>query len=173
MLQTRVSEKSQDRPRSYRSKVERRRFNGNTAEGRRIQALENQYKAELGEVSAVPAVAQEIRRVAELVMLGEKRRAKMIRDDDAGGEDFEKLLRLEGVVGRALDRMRALAAQARAEAQSAQSYDQFFAFTRTGRVEPWEPHEAAGRGGATPSPRHAPGGRRRARQRASCDDEEG
>ena len=108
--------------------------------------------------------------MAELVMLGEKRRAKMIRDDDAGGEDFEKLLRLEGVVGRALDRMRALAAQARAEAQSAQSYDQFFAFTG---VEPRRAREAPRRGGATPSPRHAPGGRRRARQRASCDDEEG
>jgi hypothetical protein len=78
------------------------------------------------------------------------------------------LLRLEGVVGRALDRMRALAAQARAEAQSAQSYDQFFALTG---VEPRQAREAAGRGGATPSPRHAPGGRRRARQRASCDDE--
>ena len=171
MLHARVSESpAKSRRPPKRSMVEKRRFDGRSPEAWRIKQLEKQYRIELGEVSAIPAVMQAIRRAAELTMLSEIKRASMIRGEAVNVSD---LLRLEGVMRRSLDHMRLLATQARDEAQSEQAYDQFFAFTRTGRVEPREPHEAAGRGGATPSPRHAPGDRRRARQRASCDDEEG
>ena len=178
MLQTHGSKSSESerrpsRRRYYgppRSAIERSRFKGTSIEGVRIRLLRNQYKIELGDVCTVPAVAKAIHRAAELVIIAEMLRAAMIRGEAVNAD---QMLRYEGVAARAEDRMRALADKARAEAQSAQSYDQFFAFTRTGRVESREPHEAAGRGGATPSPRHAPGGRRRARQRASCNDEEG
>ena len=117
MLQTRISEtgKASVRPRRspLRSKIERRRFNGNSPEAWRIRQLESLYRAELGKVSAVPAIAQMIRRAAELVLISEKQRAKHIRDDPTAS--FERLLRMEGVVGRVLDRMREMAAQVRAE----------------------------------------------------------
>ena len=168
MLHARVSESpAKSRRPPKRSMVEKRRFDGRSPEAWRIKQLEEQYTAELGEVASKPAVMQAIRRAAELTMLSEMKRASMIRGEAVNVSD---LLRLEGVMRRSLDHMRLLAAQARDEAQSEQAYDQFFAFTG---VEPRQAREAAGRGGATPSPRHAPGGRRRARQRASCDDEEG
>jgi hypothetical protein len=114
MLQTRISEtgKASVRPQRspLRSKIERKRFNGNSPEAWRIRRLESLYRAELGEVSAVPAIAQMIRRAAELVLMSEKQRAKHIRT-----ASFERLLRMEGVIGRVLDRMREMAAQARAE----------------------------------------------------------
>jgi len=104
MLQTRISEtgKASVRPRRspLRSKIERKRFNGNSPEAWRIRQLESLYRAELGEVSAVPAIAQMIRRAAELVLISEKQRAKHIRDDPTAS--FERLLRMEGVVGRVL-----------------------------------------------------------------------
>ena len=85
--------------------------------------------------------------------------------------DLSNLLRLEGVARRAIAFMRQLAREVRGEAQPTLTLEEHLA-TFAG-VEPRQAREAAGRGGATPSPRHAPGGRRRARQRASCDDEEG
>ena len=61
----------------------------------------------------MPAIAQMIRRAAALVLISEKQRAKHIRDDPTAS--FERLLRMEGVIGRVLDRMREMAAQVRAE----------------------------------------------------------
>jgi hypothetical protein len=82
-------------------------------------------------VSAVPAIAQMIRRAAALVLISEKQRAKHIRDDPTAS--FERLLRMEGVVGRVLDRMHELAAQARAE-QSRQTIAHLIALNRAAAV---------------------------------------
>ena len=78
----------------------------------RIRQLETQYRAEIGEVAANPAVMQAIRRAAELTMFSEKQRATMIRGEPINVSD---LLRLEGVAKRAIGSMRELAAQVRAE----------------------------------------------------------
>jgi hypothetical protein len=140
--------------------VEKRRFDGRSPEAWRIKQLEAQYRIELGEVSAIPAVMQMIRRAAELVMLSEKLRAKMIRDDaDAdAGTDFERLLRLEGVTARALDRMRALAADVRAE-QPKQTIADLVASRRIDCGEDRREALTPARTRTAPSPRRRTGGR--------------
>jgi len=95
-----------------RSRVEKHRFDGRSREAVRIRQLETQYRAEIGEVAANPAVMQAIRRAAELTMFSEKQRATMIRGEPINVSD---LLRLEGVAKRAIGSMRELAAQVRAE----------------------------------------------------------
>ena len=117
----------------------------------------------------MPAVAKAIHRAAELVIIAEMLRAAMIRGEAVNAD---QMLRYEGVAARAEDRMRALADKARAEAQSGRAYEQFFALTRP-IVETRQPPQPQRGGCSTPSPRHATGGRRKPRQRASCDDEEG
>ena len=175
MLQTHGSKSSESerrpsRRRYYgppRSAIERSRFKGTSVEGVRIRLLRNQYKIELGDVCTVPAVAKAIHRAAELVIIAEMLRAAMIRGEAVNAD---QMLRYEGVAARAEDRMRALADKARAEAQSGRAYEQFLALTRP-IVETRQPLQRGGR--STPSPRHATGSRRKPRQRASCDDEEG
>jgi len=177
MLQTHGSKSSESerrpsRRRYYgppRSAIERSRFKGTSIEGVRIRLLRNQYKIELGDVCTVPAVAKAIHRAAELVIIAEMLRAAMIRGEAVNAD---QMLRYEGVAARAEDRMRALADKARDEAQSGRAYEQFFALTRP-IVETRQPPQPQRGGRSTPSPRHAAGGRRRPRQRASCDDEEG
>ena len=95
-----------------RSRVEKHRFDGRSREAVRIRQLETQYRAEVGEVAANPAVMQAIRRAAELTRFSEKQRATMIRGEPINVSD---LLRLEGVAKRAIGSMRELAAQVRAE----------------------------------------------------------
>ena len=95
-----------------RSRVEKHRFDGRSREAVRIRQLETQYRTEIGEVAANPAVMQAIRRAAELTMFSEKQRATMIRGEPINVSD---LLRLEGVAKRAIGSMRELAAQVRAE----------------------------------------------------------
>jgi len=95
-----------------RSRVEKHRFDGRSREAVRIRQLETQYRAEIGEVAANPAVMQAIRRAAELTMFSEKQRATMIRGEPINVSD---LLRLEGVAKRAIGSMRELAAQVRAD----------------------------------------------------------
>ena len=95
-----------------RSRVEKHRFDGRSREAVRIRQLETQYRAEVGEVAANPAVMQAIRRAAELTMFSEKQRATMIRGEPINLSD---LLRLEGVAKRAIGSMRELAAQVRAQ----------------------------------------------------------
>ena len=175
MLQTHGSKSSESerrpsRRRYYgppRSAIERSRFKGTSVEGVRIRLLRNQYKIELGDVCTMPAVAKAIHRAAELVIIAEMLRAAMIRGEAVNAD---QMLRYEGVAARAEDRLRALADKARAEAQSGRAYEQFFALTG---VEPRQAPQPQRRGRSTPSPRHATGGRRKPRQRASCDDEEG
>ena len=177
MLQTHGSKSSESerrpsRRRYYgppRSAIERSRFKGTSVEGVRIRLLRNQYKIELGDVCTVPAVAKAIHRAAELVIIAEMLRAAMIRGEAVNAD---QMLRYEGVAARAEDRMRALADKARDEAQSGRAYEQFFALTRP-IVETRQPPQPQRGGRSTPSPRHATGGRRKPRQRASCDDEEG
>ena len=164
MLQTHGSKSSESerrpsRRRYYgppRSAIERSRFKGTSVEGVRIRLLRNQYKIELGDVCTMPAVAKAIHRAAELVIIAEMLRAAMIRGEAVNAD---QMLRYEGVA-------------ARAEAQSGRAYEQFFALTRP-TVETRQPPQPQRGGRSTPSPRHATGGRRKPRQRASCDDEEG
>jgi hypothetical protein len=82
-----------------RSKIERARFNGRSREGARLRMLERQFKAHLGEVANSPVAVLAVRRCAEIVMLAEVQRAKLIRGEDV---DLSHLLRLEGVAARAL-----------------------------------------------------------------------
>jgi len=120
MLQARTSDRAMIDARSHkrrgtakpRSRVEKHRFDGRSREAVRIRQLETQYRAEIGEVAANPAVMQAIRRAAELTMFSEKQRATMIRGEPINLSD---LLRLEGVAKRAIGSMRELAAQVRAE----------------------------------------------------------
>jgi hypothetical protein len=119
-------------------------------------------------IFAVPAIAQMIRRAAELVLISEKQRAKHIRDDPTAS--FERLLRMEGVVGRVLDRMREMAAQARAE-QSRQTIAHLIALKRAAAVEARQTRQPPAGAGTAPSSRHAPSGRRRGRQQGSSEED--
>jgi hypothetical protein len=130
--------------------------------------LQRQFRAEIGEEVDNAVVALAVRDASELTMLAEMQRAALIRGEAV---DLSNLLRLEGVARRAIAFMRQLAREVRGEAQPTLTLEEHLA--SFAGVEPRQAREAAGRGGATPSPRHAPGGRRRARRRASCDDEEG
>jgi hypothetical protein len=85
-------------PRPRRSRTEAARFNGRTREGVRLRALEKQFRTHVGEVANTPVATLAIRRAAELVLLAEIGRAKLIRGEAV---DLSHLLRLEGVAARA------------------------------------------------------------------------
>jgi hypothetical protein len=126
----------------------------------RIRQLETQYRAEIGEVAANPAVMQAIRRAAELTMFSEKQRATMIRGEPISVSD---LLRLEGVGKRAIGSMRELAAQVRAE-----QLRQTIHLARFRSTRPDAPEAAGGRQIA-PDPGKCTGSGFLARRAASHD----
>jgi hypothetical protein len=102
------------------------------------------------------------------VLISEKQRAKHIRDDPTAS--FEELLRMEGVMGRVLDRMREMAAQARAE-QSRQLIAHMIALKRAAAVEARQTRQPPAGAGTAPSSRHAPSGRRRGRQQGWSEED--
>jgi hypothetical protein len=134
--------------------------------------LEKQFRACLGEAADNPVTLLAVRRAAELVLLTETMRAARIRGEAV---DVSHLLRMEGVVARALAALGLSSALREPEPMTLEQHLASFAApaARTAR-------EAAGRGGTAARPRNATHGRgvgrkRHANRRATSasDDEEG
>jgi hypothetical protein len=168
MLQARTSDDTakmarsgaKPKPKQYfrRAKIEVARFSGRTREGWRVRALMRQFEAEIGEVAGNPAVALAIKNAAELVMLAELQRGKMLRGETDGFADREYQIRLEGVMQRSIAYMRELARDVRAEMQAAARNQTIQEFVASCRIDSAEPRPEAstpakGRTAATPRKR--------------------
>jgi hypothetical protein len=116
------------RPNTVRSRTERARFSGRSREGVRVRKLTAQFVAEVGtDIAANPGLALLIRDAAELLCLAETTRGRMLRGETV---DLTGLIRLEGVSKRAVDRMRAMAAELRAAVKQQEVDEAFFGIVR-------------------------------------------
>ena len=138
-------------------------IDGRSRLGRRVADLCEDFAQRLGGwASLSDTMIASIRRAAELNALAEEVRTHALNSGDI---DPIGVVRLEGAAARAT---RALMLDRPREPEP-MTLEQHLARYAVGEAR--QAREAAGSG--APSPRHAPGGRRRVRQRASCDDEEG
>ena len=112
MLQRATTEPDMALRRPYRSKVERRRYDGNRASAYRIREIESEYREELGGVAAVVSVKRAIRNTAEMWWYAETLLAAPIRGEAVNPLD---VLRAQGVAARAERRMRQQAQRVKAD----------------------------------------------------------
>jgi hypothetical protein len=85
-------------PAKPRSRVEKRRYNGRSAEARRVRVLFQGFIARLDD-AANPATVAAARRAAELVALTEALRAKAIRGEAI---DLANLVKAENLAARSV-----------------------------------------------------------------------